>query len=172
MSSALGSVLTEIEEHVAADGWDQPPRLFALADTADLVVHEPALAAALGLPGDAVGLTPVEQDPIPEDRPLDETLATIAWPAEVVGAALVLERVVLPPEAEGDVPADGDVRAAVAAHPLRRDVRMAVVVLRDGQRWARLHFRARPQDEGVGEVLTGADLVPGLTDALSATLAD
>ena len=47
--SALIAVLLEIERHVAAAGFDQPPRLFALVSSADLASREPALAAQLGL---------------------------------------------------------------------------------------------------------------------------
>ena len=39
----------DIEGHAAAAGWDQPPRLFALVETADLLRREPQLAAELGL---------------------------------------------------------------------------------------------------------------------------
>ena len=46
-STPLRLVTIEVEAHVAADGWDQPPRLYALVPTAQLVEHEPGLAASL-----------------------------------------------------------------------------------------------------------------------------
>jgi hypothetical protein len=165
----LVELCREIEKHVATEGWDQPARLFALARTAELVALEPALAEALGAEGhDPESLTPIEQDPVDADRPLDDLLATTMWPDEVVGAALVLERIVLPPSAEDALPDDtDDLDAVVAAHPDREDVRMAVVVLRDGGRMCAVRLRAHDVDS---EVLVGPDVVPRLADALAATL--
>lgn len=181
MAARLDVLVREVERHVAEGGWDQRPKLFALVETADLVRREPALAAQLGLAESVVppgSLTPVEQDDL-GDRPLDEALARIAWPAEVLGCALVHEVVVLPPAAEEQLPADGDPEAWAAAHPDRREVRMAVGVLRDGSRAAALRLRAAGDgsgDDGGGtgeeDVLTGPDLAPGLVAALAATLAD
>ena len=45
--SPLRRAALEVEAHVAAEGWDQSPRLFALVPTADLIAHEPALADQL-----------------------------------------------------------------------------------------------------------------------------
>ena len=50
------------------------------------------------------GLTPIEQEEIPAGKPLDEFLGTIAWPDAVVGCALTVERLMLPPSAEASVP--------------------------------------------------------------------
>lgn len=170
----LLGVVREIERYVATDGWDRAPRLFALADTAELVGKEPALAELLGATGDSAAagpLTPVEQEQLPLGRTLEETLATIAWPADVVGCALVVERVVLPPSAEAalaeDRPADGTLAELAAQHSERQDVRMVVAVLRDGRRECALRLRAHDNED---DVLTGPDLVPGLADALLATL--
>ncbi len=166
--TALGSVVVEIERHVAAGGWDQPSRLYALVPTAELVRQEPVLAATWGLvEGAGSPLTPVEQEQLP-DEPLDDVLAGVAWPADVPGCAVVTEATVLPPGAEQDAPAGGaDLTQWAARHPRRREVRMAVGVLRDGSRAAVLRLRGEPD-----EVLTGPDLVPNLAAALAATLAD
>ena len=166
----LVELVLEIEKHVASEGWDQNPRMFALARTSELVRLEPELAAALGAAAeDPESLTPIEQEPLETERALDEVLATTMWPAEVAGAALVLERVVLPPSAE-DALADDDpaaVEAAVASHPERQDVRMAVLVTRDGGRICAVRLRSHDVDD---EVLVGEDIVPRLADALAATL--
>jgi len=168
--------VVEIERHVAEAGWDQPPRLYALVDTVELAGQQPRLAALLGItPGTTPpgSLTPVEQDKL-ADKPLDELLAGIAWPAEVLGCALVQEVVVLPPSAE---PADGlgnDVGRSVnwaTGHPERRDVRLVVGMLRDGSTACALRLRAgagAATDED--DVLTGPDLAPNLSAALLATL--
>lgn len=171
MSAGLAGVLFEIERHVAANGWDQPPRLYALVATADLRRREPALVASLGLgQATAAAITPVEQDPLPAE-PLDDVLAGVGWPAEVLGCAVVTEAVVLPPGTEDEAPTHGgDPSEWAAGHPDRREVRMAVGVLRDGSRAATLRVRGAT---GAGdEVLGGPDLVPHLADALAATLVD
>ncbi|MEU3819411.1 PPA1309 family protein [Streptomyces sp. NPDC030392] len=170
-ASPLTRAVLEIDEYASGLGWDQPARLFALVDTARLRADEPDLAAQLGLDSDeaAAPLTPIEQDELPSGAPLDEFLATVAWPDAVTGCALTVERLMLPPSAEGSVP-DGLDEAGlarwVAAHPDRQEVRMTVAVLRDGARESAIRLRAK---DSPTEVLTGSDLVPGLAEALSAT---
>jgi len=179
MTEQLTSVITEIEQYVAADGWDQQARLFALVDTTDLLRREPAMAARLGLEGadsEPAGLTPVEQDGL-EDVPLDELLAQIGWPAEVAGCAVVHEVLVLPPGADAEAPDDPEEATAWAAtRPDRREVRMAVGVLRDGSRMAALRLRydgATPALDGAAdEIVVGADLAPGLANALLETFSE
>ncbi|GAA3880917.1 PPA1309 family protein [Streptomyces sp. NPDC003631] len=170
-ANPLTRAVLEIDEYASGLGWDQPARLFALVDTTRLRAQEPLLAAQLGLEEESgnTGLTPVEQDEIPADRPLDEFLGTIAWPDAVAGCALTVERLMLPPSAENAVP-DGlgerELAKWVAGHPDRQEVRMTVAVLRDGTRESALRLREK---DSPTEVLTGPDLVPGLADALSAT---
>ncbi|MEV6110778.1 PPA1309 family protein [Streptomyces sp. NPDC051940] len=175
-ASPLTRAVLEIDEYAAGFGWDQPVRLFALVDTAKLRVQEPQLAAQLGLdgPGDpaSAALTPVEQQELPADQPLDEFLATVAWPDAVTGCALTVERLMLPPTAENALPTGLDDAALakwVARHPERQEVRMTVAVLRDGSRECALRLREK---DSATEVLTGGDLVPGLVQALSATFED
>ncbi|MFH9978569.1 PPA1309 family protein [Streptomyces sp. NPDC017179] len=173
-ANPLTRAVLEIDEYASGLGWDQPARLFALVDTAQLRTQEPALAAQLGLADEqeTSGLTPVEQDEVPADRPLDEFLATIAWPEAVAGCALTVERMMLPPSAEAQVPQglDGAKLAKwVAGHPERQEVRMTVAVLRDGARESALRLREK---DSATEVLTGSDLVPGLAEALTATFED
>lgn len=168
MSELLQETLVEIERHVAGSGWDQPPQLFALARTAELVATEPDLAAQLGLDPDrlpAEALTPLEQDPLP-DGPLDESLAQVGWPREVAGCALVQEVLMLPPEVEETMPRHTDVLDWVSDHPEKREARLAVAVLRDGSRACTVRLRG-PDEE---ELLVGPDLAPALADALAATL--
>lgn len=170
-ASPLTRAVLEIDEYVSGLGWDQPARLFALVDTARLRAEQPSLAARLG-PGDeqaATAFTPIEQDSIPTGKPLDEFLGTIAWPDSVAGCALTVERLMLPPSAEAQVPQDLDeaaLAAWVAKHPERQEVRMTVAVLRDGARDSALRLRAK---DSPTEVLTGSALVPGLAEALTAT---
>lgn len=173
-ASPLTRAVLEIDEYASGLGWDQPARLFALVDTARLRTQEPGLAAQLGLQDEpeATGLTPIEQDEVPADKPLDEFLGTIAWPDAVVGCALTVERLMLPPSAEASVPeglSEKKLTRWVAEHPDRQEVRMTVGVLRDGTRDSALRLREK---DAATEVLTGSGLVPGLAEALSATFAE
>ena len=173
-ASPLTRAVLEIDEYASGLGWDQPARLFALVDTARLKTQEPALAAQLGLSEEqqTAGLTPIEQDELPPDKPLDEFLGTIAWPDAVAGCALTVERLMLPPSAETAVPEGLDQAGLarwVARHPDRQEVRMTVAVLRDGARESALRLREK---DSATDVLTGSDLVPGLAEALSATFAE
>lgn len=174
--STLQTVVLEIERHVAESGWDGPPQVYALVDTLELVATEPQLASRLGiapLEVAAGSLTPVEQEAL-ADEPLEDVLATIAWPDDVLGCALVQEVIVLPPEAEAARPEDVDPVDWAADHPDRQEARMAVGVLRDGSRAAALRLRGQngdsDDDPGGGDVLVGDDLVPNLAEALLATL--
>ncbi|MEU9989776.1 PPA1309 family protein [Streptomyces sp. NPDC048045] len=173
-ASPLTRAVLEIDEYASGLGWDQPARLFALVDTARLRAQEPSLAAQLGLQDEpeTTGLTPIEQDEIAADKPLDEFLGTIAWPDAVVGCALTVERLMLPPSAEAQVPqglSEAKLATWVADHPERQEVRMTVAVLRDGSRDSAVRLREK---DSPTEVLTGPDLVPGLVRALAATFED
>ncbi|GAA4134166.1 PPA1309 family protein [Actinomadura keratinilytica] len=167
VSSLLEEVVLDLERHSAQEGWDAPPKLYALVRSSELRRAEPDLADRLGLAPDVETLAALEQDRLPDRGTVEESLAAIAWPDAVEGCALVIERMVLPPEAEQDIPEDEAEAAAWAAeHPDREDVRMVVGVLRDGTRHSALRLRRHDNDD---EVLVGPDLVPGLADALVAT---
>ncbi|MBL1066339.1 PPA1309 family protein [Streptomyces sp. 7-21] len=181
-ATPLTRAVLEIDEYVSGLGWDQPATLFALVDTDRLRREEPALAERLGIGQDTPAavpgpsLTPVEQDQLPTGVPLDEFLATIAWPEAVAGCAMTVERLMLPPAAEESMPPElregGDEAALnrwVAEHPERQEVRLTVGVLRDGQRESAVRLREK---DASTEVLTGPDLVPGLAEALTATFDD
>ena len=105
---ALAAAVLEIETHISEAGWDQPARLYALVETARIVEREPALAAAMGLDSSAAqgSLTPVEQDQLAPDSPLERVLESVTWPPSVSGCAAVVERLVLPPEVDADIPED------------------------------------------------------------------
>ena len=169
---ALAAAVLEIEDHISGDGWDQPSRLYALVDTAALVAKEPALAAAMGLDSaSAAGsLTPVEQELVAPDRSFEETLASIIWPPGVAGCAAVVERLVLPPDADEQIPDDPKSAEEFAReHPDRQEVRIVAGVTRAGATYCALRLRAHDDDQSV---VGGADLVPGLLELLSATLED
>jgi hypothetical protein len=161
----------DTERHVARSGWDQPVRLFALVPTQDLLAHEPHLAEGMAAHDAVVGaLSAVEQDELPESAGLEDLLGRIAWPPQVAGAALAVERIVVPPEAERELPEDDtEALRAVAEHPGRADVRLLVAVTRDGA--ARCLLRQRDHDSD-DRVALGEDIAPGLVHALRATFSD
>lgn len=167
---ALATAVLEIEAHIAAGGWDQPARLYALVDTAQLVLREPALASAMGLDSSSAqgSLTAIEQDQLSPDRPLESVLESIVWPANVAGCAAVVERLVLPPDADADIPEDPSRAEEFAReHPDRQEVRIVAGVTRTGSTYCALRLRAHDDDQSV---VGGSDVVPGLLALLGATL--
>jgi hypothetical protein len=162
----LAGAVVEIERHAARSGWDQPARLFALVETAQLVAREPQLASSLG----EVTLTPVEQDGLVPGRALEDQLHGITWPETVHGCAAMVERVVLPPEVEAELPDEpGSAAAYAAEHPDRQEVRIVAAATRTGASYCALRLRAHDEDESV---VTGEDLVPELVALVRATLLD
>ena len=160
----LATAVLEIERHAARAGWDQPARLFALVETARLAEREPQLAGTLG---DAP-LTPVEQEGLAPGRPLEDQLGAITWPETVHGCAALVERVVLPPEVEAQLPDEPGPAAAYAAeHPDRQEVRIVAAATRAGASYCAMRLRAHDDD---GSVLTGPDLVPALLALVRGTL--
>lgn len=167
----LSIAALDTERHVAAAGWDQNPRLFALVSTADLAEREPHLRAQLRGSDLAEGaLSAIEQEDLPPTAHLESLLGGIAWPDTVLGAAIAVERVVVPPEAERGLPSDPEAALeALARDPRRRDVRLLVAVTRDGQARCLLRQREHDRDD---QVAMGEDIAPGLAHALKATFDD
>jgi len=183
--SALSTCVREVVEFVDAAGWDQPPQLFALVPTAELLAEEPGLAGTLTAD---LELTPVAQDALPGasgDGPadgspeLDAALGAILWPDGVAGCALVQEVLILPPGAAAELDAmvtrsAADDRAAAertavehaAAHPERQEARLVAAVLRSGESLCLLQLRSA----NTPELLEHAELAPNLVAALRATL--
>lgn len=166
----LAAAVRELEAHAADRGWDQPAALFALVDSAELRVREPELAAALGLDDGAATLTPIEQEELAPGEVLEAVLQTIVWPEAVTGAAAIVERLVLPPTADDDIPDDeGEALEFARQHPEREEVRIVAGVTRDGATYCALRLRAHDEETAV---LTGEDLVPELLRLLQGTFDD
>ena len=146
----LAAAVDEVEQFAAAGGWDAGRRMFALVRTADLLAAEPEIAAQMRSGVEVLGeLTPIAQEDLPGDT-LSDALATISWPTEVAGCALVLEILAGPGEQQAEA-------------------RLAAGVLRDRPGGACvLRWRHDPD----GPVLRGADLAPGLLAALRGTFDD
>lgn len=172
LTSPLQSVVGEVEGHVAEAGWDQPPQLFALVATEQLLRAEPQLASTMGLvAGDPASLTPIAQEGL-TDAPLDTQLSAMVFSEEVLGVVLAHEVLVLPPAAEAALveleEAGADPVAVAAEHPERREVRMVVGVVRGGGSACVLRLRGATDAED--ERVTGPGLAPALAAALLATL--
>jgi hypothetical protein len=164
-AQALAEVVREVEAHAARSGWDQPAQLFALVETTELLQREPQLADLLGVDAQDQGLTPIEQETTSES--LDELLASIVWPPEVTGCAVVVEAMTVPP-GSAQVPADAEAAAEYAAtHPERQEARIVAGALRSGESFCAIRQRAHDEDD---MVLAGPDLVPGLLELLHTTL--
>jgi hypothetical protein len=167
--AALLAAAADTERHVARAGWDQPMRMFALVPNALLAEREPSMGEQLAS-ADPDGFTAVEQDGLPSSSHVESVLARVAWPPDVAGVALTLERVVVPPEAERDLPSDPEeATEALARHPDRRDVRLTVAVERGGSSVCLLRQRQYDSDDAVA---VGPDLAPGVVHALFMTLED
>jgi hypothetical protein len=172
--ASLPQVVREVEDFAASAGWDQPPQLFALVATADLLAKQPELGNQVDVDS---SWTPVAQEPLPGDD-LAEALAGIVWPETVSGCALVQEIVVLPPDAEADLDAAGQgqdadatrMRRIAMEHPRRREARLVAGVLRDGS--AACVLRVRGDQDAPDEIVEHPELAPNLVDALRETLRD
>lgn len=176
-TSPVAAVAREVEEFVAAAGWEQPAQLFALVPTAELLRQEPDLAGQLD--PEANPLTPVAQEEFPEGD-LAEALARIAWPDVVAGCAIAQEIIVLPPTAEQSLEESGTdverLRQAAADHPDRTEARLVAAVLREGPGACVMRLRGytKPEEEDgvpLDEIIEHPDLAPNMVEALRATLA-
>lgn len=168
LSDALAAAVLEVERYVSQAGWDQPSRLFALAQTAELLRAAPDLVGQLGEIHPEDHLSSIEQDDFHNGLELVEALAHLAWPKQVAGCVLCVERAFLPSQYEGELPEDPALASdAVANHPQRQELRLVTGVLRTGERHAVARFRSDQT-----QLLGGENLAPGLSKALLATLDD
>ena len=160
---------------MAVSGWDQPVRVFALVRTAAALEADPDMAGLLEAAAveearrDPELLMVVEQEGLPAAADLEHLLAQLAWPESVHGAAISIERMVLPPAAQEEADAITDAAERLAflqARPDREDIRMVVGVLRSGESWCALRSRTHDDDASVYQ---GEQLVPGLVEALATT---
>ena len=107
---ALAHVVIDIEKAASVVGWDHAPSLYALVHTA-MLLEQPDLPDELKdalrkeWDGTDEHLSAIIQEDFQGDD-LEEMLAHLAWPPSVVGAALIVERVIVPPEVEAQAPAD------------------------------------------------------------------
>lgn len=172
--SALRQCVRDLDHHVGQLGWDRPPTVFALVSTCRLVGEVDLGAEANAHLAATVNDQPDHLSAIIQDTPsltdLDTIATTVVFPPSVEGAAVCVERLSLPPQAEADLPEDPQEQLEwVAAHPLRRDIRIIAARLRTGERWCAI--RARDVDDPTA-LIEGDDLAGDLLDALGWMLTD
>ena len=167
-ASALRKVVLEIERGAAGLGWDRPPMLYALVPTETLLDTD-------GLPEDMretliaskdenpFHLSAVLQD-LDTSEDVEDVLPRIGWPEAVQGAALTVERLVVPPEVEEEAPEDPEEALEfISNHPSRTEVRLVIGVNREGDTWSAIRTRAF---DDASNVVEGDNLVPALSAAL------
>ncbi|CAM3332906.1 PPA1309 family protein [Dermacoccus barathri] len=166
--SPLTRCALETEAHVASEGWGQAPRLFALARNGELLRAQPALATVLG-DIDRDEYSAIEQEDAIVGDDLEKALGHTAWPDDVEGVALAVERIIVPPSAQTDTfGTRGFTTERLASHAEREDVRLLVAALRGGEIITLVRRKAEDSDD---KVAIGTNIAPGLVDALKATLA-
>lgn len=173
MTSAIEHAVREIDSYVARGGWDGPVRLFALINSSSALAANPELVDQLPADVDLASaaqpdaLFSVEQEELPPHESIEDLLAHIAWPEAVSGAAISLERITMPPEAEEEIPEDPiEAEKFVANDPRREDIRMVVGVMRNGDSWCTIRLRSHDTD---ADVVASADLIPEMIEAVRAT---
>jgi hypothetical protein len=135
---------------VAREGWDQAVRLFAIVPTSAARADNPELSLL-----DDREYASLEQETGTQD--VADLLAGIEWESDVVGAVVVMERVMV----------EGEPESLDDASPAQRhDVRMACAVLRTGAAMYAVRLRSHDSDDSV---VVGPDLSPQLGELLLAT---
>ena len=95
-----------------------------------------------------------------------EVLESIVWPDGVAGCAAVVERLVLPPDADAEIPEDpAGAEEFAREHPDRQEVRIVAGATRAGATYCALRLRAHDDDQSV----VGGDR-PGARAAAAADL--
>ena len=170
---ALAAAVLEIESHLADGGWDQPARLYALVDTAQLVRREPALASAMGLDASSErglahrgGAGPARPRTCRWSRCWSRSPGPTTWPvAPRWWSGWCCRR-----RPTSAIPEDPESAQQFALeHPDRQEVRIVAGATRHGATYCALRLRAHDDDQSV---VGGIDLVPGLLALLGATLSD
>ena len=169
----LKETVLEIERECAKAGWSRGIVLYALVPTADVIESAPEMAAALADKSPS-SLTAIEQEEVELTGKIEDFLGTISWSAEVFGAALVLERLIVNEEPPSNLVGElaGELEGEALASWVNehgQEVRMVVGVLRDGSQECVMRMRAYDDENAI---MAGPDLLPGMAEALALTFAE
>jgi archaellum component FlaC len=159
-NDSLLLAMLEAESHVDGKGWGGRPHLYALTEKTSAVAagHEFAAGMKGARPGARV---PVEQPRLPEGD-LTGVLASIHWPADVVGCVLVTELATLAPREDAPIDAVAEGQWT-STHPDGRPARLAVGVCRSGEHTCVLRIK------GEDEIQVRPELAGDLVTALMGT---
>ena len=170
---ALAAAIYDIERELAGLGWNQAPSLFALVPTRFVLEQGEALdeeskqKLTMLLESSPDNLTAVLQENVSED--IGDMLARIEWPPMVEGAAVAMERIIVPPQVEAEAPEDPQERTEfLMSHPDRDEVRMVAGALRSGASFTAVRTRSHDSED---QVVASSGLVPDLEKSLLATFA-
>ncbi len=155
---ALNKALLEAVDFIHAEGWNQPPTLFALV---------PSQLLADAIEPDDAPLALVVQDELPTtilpgSEELGDYIAHIQWPDAVVGAILAQEI-----QFQDANALDAEPRTArLFSGVLRNDLHQTLLQIRPTE--SELASRG-PFAEDEVELRGGANIAPGVISALRAT---
>lgn len=170
--TALRRVVDEVEIGSSRLGWDQPPALYALVSTGELLATDDlpediAEGIRASWDGTSLHFTAILQESLSDDQ-LEEALPRLAWPDSVAGVAVSVERIIVPPEVDAAAPEDPEEALQfINEHPARSEVRLTVGVLRGQVSWCEIRTKAFDQDT---DVIKGKNLVPQLVELIEASL--
>ncbi|NBU32560.1 MAG: hypothetical protein EBS36_05265 [Actinobacteria bacterium] len=154
--SVLAQTIRELDEFVAAAGWDRPARLFGIVENSTLALDHPELLAENA----TIPYSFVEQEIQLDNENLIDSLAKISWPAEIGGAAISVERLISMQPDEELAPESGE---------NTKEIRILALVMRNGENLNAIRQRAFDDADNVS---VASDLVPALNLALLQTLQD
>lgn len=155
---ALNKALLEAVDFIHAEGWDQPPTLFALV---------PSHLLADAIDPDDAPLALVVQDNLPRtivpgSEELGEYIAQILWPKTVVGTILAQEIMFQ----DASEPNAAPRAARLFSGVLRNDIHNTLLQLRPTE--AELATKGLFAEDNV-ELRGGTGIAPGVIAALRAT---
>ncbi|MBP3088763.1 hypothetical protein EML15_06310 [Corynebacterium sp. sy017] len=173
---ALNKSMLEAVDFIHAEGWDQPPTLFALVPASLL---DDAMPEVFAEEDEHTPLALVVQDMLPEhilpgSEELGEFLASIVWPDQVVGAVLAQEIMFYDSSASDSSTSITDAALDISAVPQARPARLFSGVLGTYAQLTLLQLR--PSEEELAakgpfaeddiELRGGENIAPGVIAAL------
>lgn len=152
---------------MARFGWGHAPSLYAPIVTRALL-NQPGLPVDIaaqmrgGRDDSEEHLPTIVQEDLAEDE-FEEMLVRLAWSSQAQGAALTVERLVVPPEVKEQAPEDPEgVLKFISDHPSGTSVCLAVGALCSGESRCVLRMKAFDSDDKVRQ---GSNLLPNLVKA-------
>lgn len=150
----LQNVIRELDEHIAESGWDQPVQLFAIAS------GSPESESASVADEESLQMLFEPQGIDFSDGPIIDVLRTLEWDSEVLGLAIVAERII---SVENSDATD----LTTESYSTTQEIRVLAIVMREGATMNAIRYRTH---EHSNDLLVGNNLVPELNQALYSSL--